>query len=107
MTAMLRDCRERDEPLAGLSASEGGIYGRYGYLDLLSVFDCARCSRARLLADASNKRRRLSSRSQARRAEGHGVAPAEVERETARRDRRERQRRPVCESGSAPCCPRG
>jgi predicted acetyltransferase len=31
MTAMLRDCRERDEPLAGLSASEGGIYGRYGF----------------------------------------------------------------------------
>lgn len=31
MTAMLHDCRERGEPLAGLSASEGGIYGRYGF----------------------------------------------------------------------------
>lgn len=31
MAAMLHDCRERGEPLAGLSASEGGIYGRYGF----------------------------------------------------------------------------
>jgi predicted acetyltransferase len=31
MTAMLRDCRERGEFLSGLSASEGGIYGRYGF----------------------------------------------------------------------------
>lgn len=31
MTAMLRDSRDRGEPLAGLSASEGGIYGRYGF----------------------------------------------------------------------------
>lgn len=31
MTAMLHDCRERGEPLAGLSASEGSIYGRYGF----------------------------------------------------------------------------
>lgn len=31
MTAMFRDCRERGEFLAGLSASEGTIYGRYGF----------------------------------------------------------------------------
>lgn len=31
MTAMLRDSRDRGEPLAGLTASEGGIYGRYGF----------------------------------------------------------------------------
>lgn len=31
MTAMLRDCRDRGEPLAGLGASEGGIYSRYGF----------------------------------------------------------------------------
>jgi predicted acetyltransferase len=31
MTAMLDDCRERGEFLAGLSASEGTIYGRYGF----------------------------------------------------------------------------
>ncbi|MGW7684429.1 GNAT family N-acetyltransferase [Kribbella sp. NPDC054772] len=31
MTAMLADCRERGEFLAGLSASEGTIYGRYGF----------------------------------------------------------------------------
>jgi len=28
---MLRDCRERGEPLAGLGASEGAIYSRYGF----------------------------------------------------------------------------
>lgn len=31
MTALLRDCHERGESLVGLSASEGGIYGRYGF----------------------------------------------------------------------------
>jgi predicted acetyltransferase len=31
MSAMLDDCRERGEFLAGLSASEGTIYGRYGF----------------------------------------------------------------------------
>ena len=31
MTAMLEDACERGEPLAGLSASEGSIYGRYGF----------------------------------------------------------------------------
>lgn len=31
MTAMLRDCRDRGEPLAGLGASEGTIYSRYGF----------------------------------------------------------------------------
>ncbi len=31
MTAMLEDCRERGELLAGLSASEATIYGRYGF----------------------------------------------------------------------------
>ncbi|MEU4195584.1 GNAT family N-acetyltransferase [Kribbella sp. NPDC026611] len=31
MGAMLDDCRERGESLAGLSASEGTIYGRYGF----------------------------------------------------------------------------
>ncbi|GAA2834264.1 GNAT family N-acetyltransferase [Kribbella solani] len=31
MSAMLADCRERGEFLAGLSASEGTIYGRYGF----------------------------------------------------------------------------
>lgn len=31
MTAMLFDARDRGEPLAGLSASEGSIYGRYGF----------------------------------------------------------------------------
>lgn len=31
MTAMLEDCRERGEVLAGLSASEATIYGRYGF----------------------------------------------------------------------------
>jgi predicted acetyltransferase len=31
MTAMLDDCRQRGEFLAGLSASEGTIYGRYGF----------------------------------------------------------------------------
>ncbi|MGW6283001.1 GNAT family N-acetyltransferase [Kribbella sp. NPDC055071] len=31
MTAMLDDCRERGEFVAGLSASEGTIYGRYGF----------------------------------------------------------------------------
>jgi GNAT superfamily N-acetyltransferase len=31
ITAMFRDCRERGEFLAGLSASEGTIYGRYGF----------------------------------------------------------------------------
>jgi predicted acetyltransferase len=31
MTAMLEGCRDRGEFLAGLSASEGGIYGRYGF----------------------------------------------------------------------------
>jgi len=31
MAAMLRECRELGQPLAGLSASEGGIYGRYGF----------------------------------------------------------------------------
>ncbi|HEU5420731.1 MAG TPA: GNAT family N-acetyltransferase [Streptosporangiaceae bacterium] len=31
MQAMLDEARERGEPLAGLSASEGSIYGRYGY----------------------------------------------------------------------------
>jgi len=31
MGAMLDDCRERGEFLAGLSASEGTIYGRYGF----------------------------------------------------------------------------
>jgi predicted acetyltransferase len=31
MTAMLADCRQRGEFLAGLSASEGTIYGRYGF----------------------------------------------------------------------------
>lgn len=31
MTAMLEDCRERGEFLAGLSASEATIYGRYGF----------------------------------------------------------------------------
>ncbi|WP_427890442.1 GNAT family N-acetyltransferase [Kribbella sp. GL6] len=31
MAAMLDDCRERGEFLAGLSASEGSIYGRYGF----------------------------------------------------------------------------
>ncbi|MFI5698271.1 GNAT family N-acetyltransferase [Kribbella sp. NPDC051586] len=31
MSAMLADCRERGEFMAGLSASEGTIYGRYGF----------------------------------------------------------------------------
>ncbi|MDH6130719.1 putative acetyltransferase [Kitasatospora sp. MAA4] len=31
MRAMLDDCRRRGEALAGLSAAEGGIYGRYGF----------------------------------------------------------------------------
>jgi predicted acetyltransferase len=31
MRAMLDDCRDRGEALAGLGASEGGIYGRYGF----------------------------------------------------------------------------
>jgi predicted acetyltransferase len=31
MTAMLEDCQERGEFLAGLSASEATIYGRYGF----------------------------------------------------------------------------
>ncbi|MDH6108704.1 putative acetyltransferase [Kitasatospora sp. MAP12-15] len=31
MRAMLDDCRERGEALAALSASSGGIYGRYGF----------------------------------------------------------------------------
>jgi len=31
MRAMLDDCRARGETLAGLGASEGGIYGRYGF----------------------------------------------------------------------------
>ena len=31
MRAMLDDCHARGEVLAGLSASEGGIYGRYGF----------------------------------------------------------------------------
>jgi len=31
MRAMLDDCHTRGEVLAGLSASEGGIYGRYGF----------------------------------------------------------------------------
>lgn len=31
MTAMLQDCRDRGEFIAGLSASEGSIYGRYGF----------------------------------------------------------------------------
>src|SRR5215472_7487052 len=31
MQAMFDEARERGEPLAGLSASEGSIYGRYGY----------------------------------------------------------------------------
>lgn len=31
MTAMLFDACDRGEPLAGLSASEGSIYGRYGF----------------------------------------------------------------------------
>jgi predicted acetyltransferase len=31
MRAMFDEARERGEPLAGLSASEGSIYGRYGY----------------------------------------------------------------------------
>jgi len=31
MTAQLADVRERGEPLAVLTASEGGIYGRFGY----------------------------------------------------------------------------
>jgi predicted acetyltransferase len=31
MRAQLDDVRERGEPLAALFASEGGIYGRYGY----------------------------------------------------------------------------
>lgn len=31
MSAMLDDCRQRGEFLAGLSASEGTIYGRYGF----------------------------------------------------------------------------
>lgn len=31
MQRMLDDCRERSEPVAGLLASEAGIYGRYGY----------------------------------------------------------------------------
>src|SRR5690349_17119400 len=31
MSAMLADCRERGEFLAGLSASEATIYGRYGF----------------------------------------------------------------------------
>jgi predicted acetyltransferase len=31
MRAMLDDCRERGEFIAGLSASEGTIYGRYGF----------------------------------------------------------------------------
>lgn len=31
MTAMLHDCRDRGEPLAGLGASEGTIYSRYGF----------------------------------------------------------------------------
>ena len=31
MTAMLTDCREHGEFLVGLSASEGSIYGRYGF----------------------------------------------------------------------------
>lgn len=31
MAAMLDDCRERGEPLAGLIASESAIYGRYGF----------------------------------------------------------------------------
>lgn len=31
MTAMFQDCRDRGECLAGLSASEGSIYGRYGF----------------------------------------------------------------------------
>ncbi|TDW14003.1 GNAT family N-acetyltransferase [Kribbella kalugense] len=31
MSAMLTDCRERGEFLVGLSASEGTIYGRYGF----------------------------------------------------------------------------
>lgn len=31
MAAMLADCRDRGEALVGLSASEGGIYGRFGF----------------------------------------------------------------------------
>lgn len=31
MAAMLDDCRERDEPVAGLIASESVIYGRFGF----------------------------------------------------------------------------
>ncbi|MGH9045382.1 MAG: GNAT family N-acetyltransferase [Acidimicrobiales bacterium] len=31
MTEMLEDARGRDEPLAGLMASEGSIYGRFGF----------------------------------------------------------------------------
>lgn len=31
MAAMFADCRDRGERLAGLSASEGSIYGRYGF----------------------------------------------------------------------------
>ena len=31
MQAMFDEARERGEPLAGLSASEGTIYGRFGY----------------------------------------------------------------------------
>jgi predicted acetyltransferase len=31
MRAMLDDCRQRGETLAGLDASEGGIYGRFGF----------------------------------------------------------------------------
>lgn len=31
MTRLLEDCVERDEPVAMLTASEGGIYGRFGF----------------------------------------------------------------------------
>jgi predicted acetyltransferase len=39
MRRQLDDVRERGEPLAALFASEGGIYGRYGYG--LAAFECA------------------------------------------------------------------
>ncbi len=39
MRGLLDDARERDEPLAALFASEGGIYGRFGFG--LGSFSCS------------------------------------------------------------------
>jgi len=39
MRRLLDQSREREEPLAGLFASEGGIYGRFGYG--VATFNCA------------------------------------------------------------------